>query len=147
MGILNEVLQFEPGFASPQYSSRLSLLLRRSVVFGRWSRFQAPHLAGIGRRSSEQGELLLAGLAELMGGSDKLTQKLDGIFEASSALPPDAPFDVAGLVSQYAHGNEPSHHIAYLYTYTGKAHKSQARLYSLMETVTKTAARCRRGMS
>jgi predicted alpha-1,2-mannosidase len=76
-----------------------------------------------------------AGLAELMGGRDKLTQKLDGIFEAGSALPPDAPSDIAGLVGQYAHGNEPSHHIAYLYTYTGQAHKAQERLYSLMETM------------
>jgi len=76
-----------------------------------------------------------AGLAELMGGRDKLTQKLDGIFEASLALPPDVPSDIAGLVGQYAHGNEPSHHIAYLYTYTGQAHKTQGRLYSLMETM------------
>ena len=76
-----------------------------------------------------------SGLAELMGGREKLGEKLDGIFNASSVLPPDAPSDIAGLVGQYAHGNEPSHHIAYLYPYAGQAHKAQERLRSLMETM------------
>ena len=75
------------------------------------------------------------GLAELMGGREKLVEKLDGIFTASSALPPDAPDDFAGMVGQYAHGNEPSHHIAYLYVYAGAAHKTQERVSSLMETM------------
>jgi predicted alpha-1,2-mannosidase len=76
-----------------------------------------------------------AGLADLVGGRKKLGEKLDAIFNASSALPPDAPSDIAGLVGQYAHGNEPSHHIAYLYTYVGQAHKAQERIWSLMETM------------
>jgi predicted alpha-1,2-mannosidase len=76
-----------------------------------------------------------SGLADLMGGREKLAEKLDGIFSASSALPPDAPSDIAGLVGQYAHGNEPSHHIAYLYAYAGQPHKAQDRLWSLMETM------------
>jgi predicted alpha-1,2-mannosidase len=76
-----------------------------------------------------------AGLAALMGGRDTLTEKLDAIFSASSELPADAPSDIAGLVGQYAHGNEPSHHIAYLYTYTGQAPKAQERLWSLMDTM------------
>jgi predicted alpha-1,2-mannosidase len=75
------------------------------------------------------------GLAELMGGRKKLVEKLDGIFTANSALPPDAPNDIAGMVGQYAHGNEPSHHIAYLYVYAGAAHKTQERVSSLMETM------------
>jgi predicted alpha-1,2-mannosidase len=76
-----------------------------------------------------------AGLADLLGGREKLAEKLDGIFSASSVLPPDAPSDIAGLVGQYAHGNEPSHHIAYLYAYAGQPHKAQERLWSLMETM------------
>jgi predicted alpha-1,2-mannosidase len=76
-----------------------------------------------------------AGLADLVGGREKLGEKLDAIFSASSVLPPDAPSDIAGLLGQYAHGNEPSHHIAYLYTYTGQAHKAQEMLWSLMETM------------
>jgi predicted alpha-1,2-mannosidase len=77
----------------------------------------------------------LAGLAELFGGREKLAEKLDGIFSASSVQPPDAPSDIAGLVGQYAHGNEPSHHIAYLYTYVGQGSKAQERIRSLMETM------------
>jgi predicted alpha-1,2-mannosidase len=76
-----------------------------------------------------------AGLVELLGGREAMAAKLDGIFSASSAQPPDAPSDIAGLVGQYAHGNEPSHHIAYLYTYCGQAYKAQERLWSLMETM------------
>ena len=75
------------------------------------------------------------GLADLMGGRDQLLQKLDGIFNANPELPPDAPDDIAGLVGQYAHGNEPSHHIAYLYVYAGAPYKAQERLSSLMETM------------
>jgi predicted alpha-1,2-mannosidase len=52
-----------------------------------------------------------------------------------SDLPPDAPPDIAGLVGQYAHGNEPSHHIAYMYVYAGAPHKTQARVRSLLETM------------
>jgi predicted alpha-1,2-mannosidase len=74
-----------------------------------------------------------AGLAGLLGGRERLAEKLDGIFSASSVLPPDAPSDIAGLVGQYAHGNEPSHHIAYLYAYAGQAYKAQERIASLME--------------
>jgi predicted alpha-1,2-mannosidase len=76
-----------------------------------------------------------AGLSELLGGREELAAKLDGIFSASGVQPPDAPSDIAGLVGQYAHGNEPSHHIAYLYAYAGQAHKAQHRLRSLMETM------------
>ncbi len=45
----------------------------------------------------------------------------------------DAPPDIAGMVGQYAHGNEPCHHMAYLYSYAGVPHKTQARLRSLLE--------------
>jgi len=50
-------------------------------------------------------------------------------------LPPDAPPDIAGMVGQYAHGNEPSHHVAYLYAYAGMHYKTQARVRMLLETM------------
>ena len=75
------------------------------------------------------------GLAELLGGREALVAKLDGLFNAASDLPPDAPPDIAGLVGQYAHGNEPSHHIAYLYSYVGAPYKTQERVRSLLETM------------
>jgi predicted alpha-1,2-mannosidase len=68
----------------------------------------------------------------LFGGEQAFERKLDELFTTSSALPADAPPDIAGLVGQYAHGNEPSHHVAYLYAYTGAHHKTQARVRSLL---------------
>ncbi|UGB37521.1 GH92 family glycosyl hydrolase [Frateuria soli] len=69
----------------------------------------------------------------LFGGEQAFERKLDELFETSSALPADAPPDIAGMVGQYAHGNEPSHHVAYLYAYTGAHHKTQARVRMLLE--------------
>jgi predicted alpha-1,2-mannosidase len=76
-----------------------------------------------------------AGLIALFGGREPFVRKLDELFTTPSTLPADAPPDIAGLVGQYAHGNEPSHHIAYLYVYAGQPWKTQARVRSLMETM------------
>ncbi len=66
------------------------------------------------------------GLIELMGGKDLFAQKLDSLF----FLNPDTSLtgfvsDVSGLIGQYAHGNEPSHHVAYLYNFAGRPWKTQ----------------------
>lgn len=74
-----------------------------------------------------------AGLIQLFGGSQAFIEKLDTLFTTSSALPEDAPPDIAGMVGQYAHGNEPCHHMAYLYCYAGAAHKTQDRVRRLLE--------------
>lgn len=76
-----------------------------------------------------------AGLIEMLGGKEKFIAKLDSLFNQSSDLPPDMPPDVSGMVGQYAHGNEPCHHMAYLYNYAGVPHKTQARVRSLLETM------------
>lgn len=78
-----------------------------------------------------------AGLIALFGGRDPFLAKLDSLFTVPSTLPPDAPPDIAGMVGQYAHGNEPSHHIAYLFVYAGAPWKTQARVRSLMDTMYK----------
>ncbi|HJV21343.1 MAG TPA: GH92 family glycosyl hydrolase, partial [Holophagaceae bacterium] len=67
-----------------------------------------------------------------LGGPEALDRRLDGLFAASSAIEGWEEEDVTGLVGQYAHGNEPSHHIAYLYPYAGKPWKTQARVRDLM---------------
>jgi predicted alpha-1,2-mannosidase len=72
---------------------------------------------------------------EMFGGPAAFERKLDELFATSSELPADAPPDIAGLVGQYAHGNEPSHHIAYLYAYCGAHHKTQARVRMLLKTM------------
>ncbi len=66
------------------------------------------------------------GLIDLFGGQEIFTQKLDTLFTTSSEIEGDeASADISGLIGQYAHGNEPSHHIAYLYTYAGQPWKTQ----------------------
>jgi len=61
------------------------------------------------------------GLAGLYGGRHKLVAKLDELFNAPSELHgADVSADVSGLIGQYAHGNEPSHHIIYMYTALGR---------------------------
>jgi predicted alpha-1,2-mannosidase len=73
------------------------------------------------------------GLIELMGGEDKFTEKLDSLFILEVS---DEKFrhveDIAGLMGQYAHGNEPSHHIAYLYNYAGKPWNTQEKVRSIV---------------
>ena len=76
-----------------------------------------------------------SGLIALFGGRKRFLEKLDALFTVPSTLPADAPPDIAGMVGQYAHGNEPSHHIAYLYVYAGAPYKTQTRVRSLMETM------------
>jgi predicted alpha-1,2-mannosidase len=79
----------------------------------------------------------VAGTIALFGGREPFLTKLDSLFTVPSTLPPDAPPDIAGMVGQYAHGNEPSHHIAYLYAYAGAPWKTQARVRSLLDTMYK----------
>jgi len=77
----------------------------------------------------------LKGYIPLFGGREQFLQQLDALFHQSTDLPPDTPPDVAGLVGMYAHGNEPSHHIAYLYCYAGAAYKTQEQVRNLLETM------------
>ena len=67
------------------------------------------------------------GLVKLFGGKERFVEKLDSLFTISSNLGENAPPDVTGLIGQYAHGNEPSHHVLYLYNYVGQPWKT-ARL-------------------
>jgi len=75
----------------------------------------------------------VGGYMELFGGREAFVAKLDRLFTENSQLPPDAPPDIAGMVGQYAHGNEPCHHMAYLYCYAGVPHKTQALVRRLLE--------------
>jgi predicted alpha-1,2-mannosidase len=73
------------------------------------------------------------GLIALHGGVRPFAAKLDSLFEQSSDLEgTGATGDVTGLIGLYAHGNEPSHHIAYLYNHAGQAWKTQAFVRRIM---------------
>jgi predicted alpha-1,2-mannosidase len=63
-------------------------------------------------------------LKRLHGGAGKFEKKLDELFSAPEVTSGRQQADVTGLIGQYAHGNEPSHHIAYLYNFTGKPAKT-----------------------
>ncbi|HVV55581.1 MAG TPA: GH92 family glycosyl hydrolase, partial [Mucilaginibacter sp.] len=65
------------------------------------------------------------GLIARMGGRDKFEAKLDELFTTDAKLSGRQQADVTGLIGQYAHGNEPSHHIAYLYNFTNSPQKTQ----------------------
>lgn len=66
------------------------------------------------------------GLVELMGGEDAFVGKLDSLFTADSTIEGDlVSADISGLIGQYAHGNEPSHHVIHLYNYANRPWKTQ----------------------
>lgn len=64
-------------------------------------------------------------LSDFMGGKDSLENWLDRLFTTEMKLSGRHQVDITGLIGQYAHGNEPSHHMAYLYNYTNTSHKTQ----------------------
>ena len=70
----------------------------------------------------------LSGQMKLLGGKEKLATFLDSVFNTSSVLHGHKQDDISGMIGQYAHGNEPSHQIAYEYDYTGQAWKTQAMI-------------------
>ena len=73
------------------------------------------------------------GLVSLMGGEDIFIARLDSLFKDKTPLQGDAvSSDISGLIGLYAHGNEPSHHIAHLYNYVGHPEKTQAVLDSII---------------
>ena len=77
----------------------------------------------------------VAGLAAAHGGTDKLLARLDAVFDAKVDPKVFAHMeDITGLIGWYAHGNEPSHHVAYLYAYAGQLWRTQARLKQVMDT-------------
>lgn len=81
-----------------------------------------------------------AGLFKAMGGDAKAVAKLDAMFDYdNSKLDYSHAEDIAGLIGQYIHGNEPSHHVAYLYDYAGAPWKTQERLTQIVDSQYKPA--------
>ena len=74
------------------------------------------------------------GLIELMGGQKAFADKLDSLFKTSSeVLGEEASADITGLIGQYAHGNEPSHHIAYLFNSVEKPWRTQEIVTEILD--------------
>jgi predicted alpha-1,2-mannosidase len=81
----------------------------------------------------------VAGLAKLYGGKEKLVAKLDTLFSTTSVLHGEnVSADVTGLIGQYAHGNEPSHHIIYMYTALGHPEKAAEKIKLVVDSMYKS---------
>lgn len=75
------------------------------------------------------------GLIDLFGGEGQFIQKLDSLFIVEGNLGAEAAPDISGLIGQYAHGNEPSHHVIYLYNFVGQPWKAAYRARQIMSTL------------
>ena len=68
------------------------------------------------------------GLVAAFGGEKAFVSKLDSLFIVNGDMGADASPDITGLIGQYAHGNEPSHHILYMYNYVGQPWKGAEKI-------------------
>ncbi|MBI1938294.1 MAG: glycoside hydrolase family 92 protein [Ignavibacteriales bacterium] len=75
------------------------------------------------------------GFKKLMGGDEKFISRLDDLFTVDPQLTGKFQPDITGLIGQYAHGNEPSHHMAYLYNYAGVPQKTQKIVREILSTL------------
>ena len=75
------------------------------------------------------------GLIQLLGGEKKFIKKLDSLFVVKGDMGKEASNDITGLIGQYAHGNEPSHHITYLYTYARQPWKTAEKVRFILDSL------------
>ena len=75
----------------------------------------------------------IPGMIKAYGGDEKFEAKLDEMFNSESKTTGREQVDITGLIGQYAHGNEPSHHMAYLYNYIGKPKKTTEKVHYILD--------------
>ncbi|MEO1485554.1 MAG: GH92 family glycosyl hydrolase [Bacteroidota bacterium] len=75
----------------------------------------------------------IQGLITKTGGEERFTQKLDSMFSYTPEPGDKLPIFSTGMIGQYTHGNEPSHHVAYLYNYVGRPSKTQELVANILE--------------
>ena len=74
----------------------------------------------------------ITGFINLLGGKNILEEQLDKLFVAENKTSGREQVDITGLIGQYAHGNEPSHHMAYLYNFVNKPYKTQEKTRQIL---------------
>ena len=79
----------------------------------------------------------ISGFMDLLGGKEILEAQLDTLFTAESDTSGRDMQDITGLIGQYAHGNEPSHHMAYLYNFVNKPYKTQEKVHQILNELYK----------
>lgn len=77
----------------------------------------------------------MEGLVALFGSREAFEQKLDSLFIVSGDMGADASPDISGLIGQYAHGNEPGHHVLYLYSCIGKPAKTAEKVRFVLDSL------------
>lgn len=77
----------------------------------------------------------IEGLIKCFGNKNAFLEKLDSLFIAAGDFGESSSPDISGLIGQYAHGNEPSHHIAYFYTLAGQPWKTAERIEEILRTM------------
>jgi predicted alpha-1,2-mannosidase len=75
----------------------------------------------------------IEGMINLMGGKENFINKLDQLFSSDSKTTGRKQAEITGLIGQYAHGNEPSHHISYLYNFVNQPWKTQQKVRQIMD--------------
>lgn len=81
----------------------------------------------------------ISGLISLMGGKTAFENQLDKLFTAKQETSGRQQADITGLIGQYAHGNEPSHHMAYLYNFVNKPAKTQEKVHQILNELYQNA--------
>lgn len=81
----------------------------------------------------------ISGLINLMGGKAEFEKQLDKLFTAKQETSGREQADITGLIGQYAHGNEPSHHMAYLYNFVNKPAKTQEKVHQILNEMYQNA--------
>lgn len=119
------------------YFDQQSGFMRPKLLNGQWRSPFNPYHASAGADDYVEGNAWqytwlvpqdVEGLVALFGGKVPFIQKLDSLFTVSSALNEGAWKDISGMIGQYAHGNEPSHHILYLYGFVGQQWKTAEKV-------------------
>lgn len=118
--------------------------IRPKLANGEWAEGFDPTMTGTTKRwrdftesNSWQGTWAAQHAPEsyidLLGSEQAFVAKLDALFHEKPEIKGEVPADMTGLVGMYAHGNEPSHHVAYLYDYAGAPYKTQERVRDLLD--------------
>jgi predicted alpha-1,2-mannosidase len=126
------------------YFDPITRFMRGKTSKGKWTEPFNPFTAVPGKDDYTEGNAWqylwlvpqdVSGLIRLFGGEMDFTAKLDSLFMVKGNLGKDAPPDISGLIGQYAHGNEPSHHIAYLYNYVGQPWKAADKIRYILDSL------------
>ena len=132
------------GHAYEQYWDKRINKIHPKMADGSWYEpydlYTAEHHGGVGDFTEGNGWQYTfmvpqdpVGLIAVNGGDKAFIENLDSLFVAKGSLGENAAPDVSGLVGMYSHGNEPAHHMPYLYVYAGAQWKTAARVRSLQE--------------